>query len=156
MNNKPDYNTLSGDKKIALQFVKLLFVCSCGLFILWLVVLSSYETSVDYRDTSFENEVCVNIYVKDKLTGGELAFDMTDQYFSKQYNPKNTYREYSNDGNHYNADVLLTEENLMLQQKHAIQKYKARGYANLGLWGIIIACIWYVRKWMRKKFYNLK
>ena len=50
-------------------------------------------------------------------------------------------------------DPLYTEENLQTLQKLAIDRYKKSAQIQLGIVAVLTVAVWFIRKWMKKKFY---
>lgn len=143
---------------MAIQFITLLLVAFCVLFILVLSAISGYNVDVEHKDKGWgDGKAYVSVSIHDKLTNGALGFGYESDVFVLNYNPHVKYRDTKEVGNLLGeGDVLLTEDNVNALQERALTSYKRCCYVNLLMTAIGIIILWFVRKWMKRKFYESK
>lgn len=151
-----EYKDLSGAEKICLQIATILLFAGVLMFLFFLSSLSSYDVNVKQENYSNSNgnKVAVAIGVKDKLTKGTFVSSYEAEYFNIKSKPNVSYRKVGDYIDYKGEDPLLTEENLQTLQKLAIDRYKQNAQIQLGIVAVLTAAVWFIRKWMKKKFYS--
>lgn len=148
---------LSGAEKIALQFLTLLQVISCVLFILLLSAINSYNVSLSHQDWEF-GRVRVTVHIVDKLTDGSLAFGLASEFFTDKYYPQYEYKEIEEVGLRTlpRKYVLLNEDNMEALKEKAIEDYTKRCQFFLIFTALGFGILWFLKKWLKRKFIESK